>query len=61
MIIEIVLPSTARWDKIIKFNKYEQVGVKEYWIVESKEKILTIFKRQENGRYGRPGLYSETD
>jgi Uma2 family endonuclease len=30
MIIEILSPSTAKNDKIIKFNKYEKVGVKEY-------------------------------
>lgn len=59
MIIEITSPSTARKDKIEKFGLYEQAGVKEYWIVEPDEKILSIFTLQDNERFGRPHLYSE--
>lgn len=61
MIVEIVSPSTARKDKIEKFNIYEQAGVKEYWIVEPDEKILSIFTLQDNKRFGRPDLFSEDD
>ncbi len=61
MIIEIVSPATARKDKIEKFNKYEQAGVKEYWIVEPQEKIISVFTLQKNQRYGRPNLYAEED
>lgn len=59
MIVEIISPSTARRDKIVKFNKYEQAGVKEYWIIEPQEKILSVFTLQDNQRYGRPNLYSD--
>lgn len=58
MVIEIVSPSSARRDKIEKFNLYEQAGVKEYWIIEPEEKIVSVFILQGN-RYGRPGLYTE--
>jgi len=34
MIIEITSPSTVRLDRVLKFNKYEEAGVKEYWVVE---------------------------
>lgn len=61
MIIEIVSPSTGRIDKMEKFNKYEQAGVKEYWIVEPQEKMVSVFTIQENGRYGRPALYTVQD
>lgn len=49
-VIEILSPSTARKDRIIKFQKYQQAGVKEYWIVDPDTKSLQacIF---ENGRY----------
>ena len=59
MIIEITSPSTARRDKIEKFNLYEEAGVQEYWIIEPEEKILSVFTLQSNGRYGRPDLYAE--
>lgn len=61
LIIEISSPSTAKSDKIWKFNKYEKAGVKEYWIVEPESKIVSVFTLQENNRYGRPELYTETD
>jgi Uma2 family endonuclease len=61
MIIEIVSPSSARSDKITKFNKYERAGVKEYWIVEPLEKLVSVFVLQANGRYGRPETYTDED
>lgn len=61
MIVEVISPSTARRDKIVKFNKYEQAGVKEYWIIEPQEKIVSVFTLQENLRYGRPNLYTNED
>lgn len=61
LIIEICSPSTVRNDKVLKFNKYEKAGVKEYWIVEPEGKFISVFTLQENKRYGRPEIYTETD
>lgn len=61
MVVEITSPSTARKDKIEKFNKYEQAGVKEYWIIEPQEKIVSVFTLQNNRRFGRPDLYTDED
>lgn len=61
MIIEITSPSTVRLDRVLKFNKYEAAGVKEYWIVEPENKIITCFVLEANGRYGRPKMFSEGD
>jgi len=61
LIVEITSPSTARIDKVEKFNLYEKHGVKEYWIVEPEIKLVTVFLLQENGRYGRPEVYTEED
>ncbi len=59
MIVEILSPSTGKNDKLIKFNKYEKAGVREYWIVEPDQKLISVFLLQPNGRYGRPEVYSE--
>ena len=59
LIVEIVSPSTVRKDKIEKFNLYEQAGVKEYWIIEPENKIVSVFTLQNNRRFGRPDLYTE--
>ena len=61
LIIEVCSPSTIRNDKVFKFNKYEEAGVKEYWIVEPEGKFISIFTLQENKRYGRPEIYTEVD
>lgn len=61
MVIEIISPSIARKDKVEKFNIYEQAGVKEFWIVEPHEKIVSVFTLQNNQRYGRPDMYTEED
>ena len=61
MIIEIISPSAGRKDKLEKFNKYEQAGLKEYWIVEPQEKMVSIFTLQDNMRFGRPNLHSSED
>ena len=59
IVIEITSPSTARTDRLIKFNKYEKVGVKEYWIVEPETKLVSVFVLLETRRYGRPDIYTE--
>jgi Uma2 family endonuclease len=61
LIIEITSPSTIKRDKVLKFNKYEKAGVKEYWIVEPEGKFISVFTLQENNRYGRPETYTEED
>jgi Uma2 family endonuclease len=61
LIIEILSPHTAKTDRILKFNKYEQAGVQEYWIVEPETKIVTRFIIQENQKYGRPEYFTEED
>ncbi|WP_088188834.1 Uma2 family endonuclease [Desulfosporosinus sp. FKA] len=59
LVMEITSPSTARNDKLVKFNKYEKAGVREYWIVEPEIKIVSVFTLQNNKKYGRPDVFSE--
>jgi Uma2 family endonuclease len=48
--IEIVSPSTARHDRIVKFNKYREAGVREYWIVDPEERAIFAYTLK-NGEY----------
>ena len=34
LVIEIISPSSARMDRVYKYRKYQQAGVREYWIVD---------------------------
>ena len=58
LIVEILSPSTSKKDKFEKFYLYEKYGVREYWLVEIEEKLITVFKLQKDGKYGRPDIYS---
>lgn len=61
LVIEILSPSTAKNDRLLKFNNYEKFGVKEYWIVEPDMRLVSVFILQNNNRYGRTELYTEID
>ncbi|MDR1239257.1 MAG: Uma2 family endonuclease [Treponema sp.] len=49
-IVEILSPSTARYDRIVKFNKYREAGVREYWIVDPEEKAVFVHTLKD-GQY----------
>lgn len=50
MIIKILSPATHKKDKILKKQKYEQYGVREYWIVDPETKFVDVYVLV-NGKY----------
>lgn len=48
--VEVLSPTSAVYDRLLKFNLYRQAGVREYWIVDPDERIVTVFTLQ-NGQY----------
>lgn len=52
---EILSPSTASHDQIVKLPVYERAGVREVWLIHPADRMLTIY-RLEDGRYGRPTI-----
>ena len=60
LIVEILSPSTFKKDVTEKFALYEEHGVKEYWIVHPKDKAITVFLLQENGKYDEGTLYERS-
>ncbi|MCL1918911.1 MAG: Uma2 family endonuclease [Peptococcaceae bacterium] len=59
MIIEILSPSSARHDLLIKLQLYQKVGVVEYWIVDLERKVVSVHTL-ENGKY-MINTYGDTD
>ena len=57
LIVEVLSPSTLKNDWVYKFNLYEIAGVKEYWIVDPKEKTVNVFLLQPNGKYDSGTVY----
>ena len=52
-VVEVLSPSTARYDQKIKVPVYERSGVPELWLIHPTNRTLTIY-RLEDGRYGPP-------
>jgi Uma2 family endonuclease len=50
-VIEILSPSTAAKDQVIKRELYERHGVREYWLVHPLDRVLTVYVL-EDGHYG---------
>jgi Uma2 family endonuclease len=42
MVIEILSPSTASKDMLLKYTKYLQAGVREYWVVDPQTRIVRV-------------------
>lgn len=57
LVIEILSPSTARYDRGHKKDVYEKVGVREYWIVEPDSKAIEVYLLQ-NGKFVLDNVYS---
>lgn len=52
-VAEVLSPSTSSHDQTVKLPAYERAGVREVWLVQPADRILTIY-RLEGGCYGRP-------
>lgn len=60
LIIEILSTSTIKKDVDIKYHLYEENGVKEYWIVNPKEKqVLTHMLDLNTSTYVETGNFTE--
>ena len=58
LVVEILSPSTAERDKTFKRALYARHGVKEYWMVDTAAKTITILLLGER-RYEVVGIYGE--
>ena len=59
LVVEILSPSTSGKDRVLKFNKYLQAGVREYWIVDPDNNTVSAHLLKD-GQYVT-SAYAETD
>ncbi|MCL2187619.1 MAG: Uma2 family endonuclease [Defluviitaleaceae bacterium] len=48
LVIEVLSPSTAKKDRLLKFLKYKETGVREYWLVDLVEQLVDSFNFENN-------------
>ena len=59
MVVEILSPSTSRYDKNLKFHTYLKHGVIEYWILDPETKTLAVHILNNNNYIIHP--YTDED
>jgi Uma2 family endonuclease len=47
--IEVVSPSSKRWDRVVKLAWYASIGTPEYWIVEPRRKTVERYLLASDG------------
>ena len=53
--VEILSPSTARYDRILKRRRYQRAGTPEYWIVDPDARVIERWRPEDQ----RPEVASE--
>ena len=54
-VAEVLSPSTASHDQVIKLPVYERAGVREIWLIHPIDRTLSVY-RLKKGSYGRPTI-----
>jgi Uma2 family endonuclease len=49
LVIEILLPSNIRRDRIVKFQKYLAAGVREYWVLDPENRAVEVHILRDGG------------
>ena len=60
LVVEILSPSTAGYDRTTKRNLYARHGVREYWLIDPYAKTITVLTLGANG-YNTHAVYGEGD
>ena len=67
-IAEIVSPSTQSRDYLLKLNKYQNAGVREYWILDAEKNTIHVydFEGEKKDTYGfedtiKVGIFRELE
>ena len=60
LVVEILSPSTAGCDRIVKRDLYARHGVREYWLIDPYAKTATVLTLGANG-YDTHAVYGEGD
>ena len=58
LVVEILSPGNSQKEVQLKFELYEEAGVKEYWIINPVEENIVVFILNEDGKFGGGKMYA---
>ena len=61
LVIEILSPGNTKKEVKLKYELYEEAGVKEYWIIYPEEQNVVVFTLNENNKYSPAVFYAGND
>ena len=61
LVIEILSPGNSSKEVRLKFELYEEAGVRDYWIINPVEENFVIYQLDEAGRFGGGRMYASGD
>jgi len=59
LVIEVLSPSTSSHDHLRKKMLYERHGVREYWLVDPINRIITAYRLNKDGAFGPAMFFAE--
>lgn len=51
MAVEIISPESVDRDRVEKFEEYQAVGIREYWLIDPQRQKAEFYALRKNGRY----------
>ena len=57
LVVEVISPSSIDYDRTTKFSLYEDIGVREYWLVDPDDQSVEVFVLRD-GRYEQRGRFT---
>ncbi len=61
LVVEILSPGNTEKEVRLKFDLYEEAGVKEYWLVYPGEENVAVFILNENKKFDGARIYATSD
>jgi Uma2 family endonuclease len=49
LVVEILSPSSRKYDQVVKFERYDAMGIAEYWIVDPERETVSIYRHTSSG------------
>ena len=51
VVVEVISPSSSRYDRVLKFSRYAEAGIPQYWIVDPRRPSIEVYDLDEHGGY----------
>jgi Uma2 family endonuclease len=58
LVVEILSPGNSKKEVTLKYELYEEAGVREYWVINPTEENLVVFLLNAEGKFGNAKMYA---